>query len=223
MFVWLLKEGVTLPHGNPAAYTHKRAETARDRVLSDAELRLVWNAIGNDDFGRILKLLTLTGQRANEIAGLKWSEVVDGSIVLPSERTKNHHPHSVPLSDVAKKTLPGIGHNSRTHVFGRDDTGFSGFSKAKERLDERLGNTVAPWRIHDLRRTAASGMQRLGVRVEVIERALNHVSGSYRGVAGVYQRDPMTADVQDAMNKWARHLMALVEGRKAIVVSMKRA
>jgi integrase len=119
--------------------------------------------------------------------------------------------------------LPGIKRNSRVYVLRRDDTGFSGFSKAKERLDEKLGDSVAPWRIHDLRRTAASGMQRLGVHVEVIERALNHVSGSYRGVAGVYQRDPMTAEVQDALNKWARHVMALVEGRKVVVVPMKRA
>jgi integrase len=223
MFVWALKEGIVLPHGNPAAYTHKRTETARDRVLSDGELKRVWTALGNDDFGNVIRLLTLTGQRADEIAGLRWNEVIDGSVSLPAERTKNRRAHTVPLSKPAKEILTGVERNNRVHVFGRDDTGFSGFSKAKERLDEKLGDTVAPWRVHDLRRTAASGMQRLGVRVEVIERALNHVSGSYRGVAGVYQRDPMTAEVQDALNKWGRHVMALVEGRKAVVVSMRRA
>jgi integrase len=67
--------------------------TARDRVLSDTELKLVWAALGDDDFGRILKLLTLTGQRESEIGELKWGEVAGGSIVLPPARTKNGHPH----------------------------------------------------------------------------------------------------------------------------------
>jgi integrase len=221
MFVWALKEGVVLPHGNPAAYTHKRTETARDRVLSDTELKLLWAALSSDDFGNILRLLTLTGQREEEIAKLRWNEIVDGSISLPAERVKNRRAHTIPLSDSVKKILTGIERNNRVYVFGRDDTGFSGFSQAKKRLDKKLGDAVAPWRIHDLRRTAASGMQRLGVRVEVIERALNHVNGSYRGVAGVYQRDPMTAEVREALNRWARHVMALVEGRKSVVVSIR--
>ena len=127
MFVWLLKEGVTLPHGNPAAYTHKRVETARDRVLSDAELRSVWNAVGNDDFGRILKLLALTGQRASEIAELRWGEVIGGSIVFSPERTKNHHPHAVPLSDIAKQILPGTGHP----FLAVTTPGFLGFPKPR--------------------------------------------------------------------------------------------
>jgi integrase len=221
MFVWALKEGIVFPHGNPAAYTHKRTETARDRVLSDTELKLLWAALTNDDFGNILRLLALTGQRATEIAELRWNEVVDGSIVLTAERVKNRRAHTVPLSDSAKKILAGIERNNRVYVFGRDDTGFSGFSQAKKRLDKKL--EIAPWRIHDLRRTAASGMQRCGVRVEVIERALNHVSGSYRGVAGVYQRDPMSDDVRDALERWGWHVTALVEGREAVVVPMKRA
>lgn len=104
----------------------------------------------------------------------------------------------------------------RLRAIGKRDSGFSGWSKAKAALDEKLGESVAPWRVHDLRRTCASGMQRLGVRVEIIERALNHVSGSFRGVAGVYRRDPMTAEVKDALNRWARHVMALVGGRKAV-------
>jgi integrase len=104
----------------------------------------------------------------------------------------------------------------RDLVFGNGAGTFLSWSHAKARLDAKIagaGKTLQPWSIHDLRRSCASGMQRLGTRVEVIERALNHVSGSFRGVAGIYQRDPMTADVRDALEKWAEHVLAVVEGR----------
>jgi len=221
MFVWALKEGMVLPHGNVAAFTRKRAETARDRVLSDKELRTIGAALSNDDYSTILRLLILTGSRADEIAGLEWAEIVDGALNLPGSRTKNGRGHTIPLSKPALKILATIERRG-DHVFGKRDSGFSGWSKAKKRLDTKLGKSVAPWRVHDLRRTCASGMQRLGVRVEVIERALNHVSGSFRGVAGVYQRDPMSDDVHDALERWGWHVTALVEGRKANVVLMKR-
>jgi integrase len=97
-------------------------------------------------------------------------------------------------------------------------TPINGWSKVKNRLDAAM-KPAQPWRLHDLRRTAASGMQRLGVRSEVIERALNHVSGSFRGVAGIYQRDPMTADVQAALERWAAHVAGLVSGKSGNVVS----
>jgi integrase len=223
MFTWTMKEGVVLPRGNPAAFTHKREERARDRVLSDKEIKAVWNACGDDDYARILCLLVLTGARAEEISGLRWVEVVDGAINLPSERTKNRRPHSIPLSELAASIIAELERGKRTHVFGRDDTGFFGWAKCKQRLDQKLGSAVAPWRVHDLRRTAASGMQHLGIRVEVIERALNHISGSYRGVAGIYQRDPLSDDVRDALERWGRHVTDLIEGRKSVVAPMKRA
>lgn len=223
MFTWVMKEGVVLPRGNPAAFTHKREERARDRVLSDTEIKAVWSALDNDDYARILRLLLLTGARAEEISGLRWAEVIDGVINLPSERTKNRRPHSIPLSEPATSIIAELQRGKRTQVFGRDDTGFFGWAKCKQRLDLKLGDSVAPWRIHDLRRTAASGMQRLGIRVEVIERALNHISGSYRGVAGIYQRDPLTDDVRNALERWGQHITDLIEGRKSVVVPMKRA
>jgi integrase len=223
MFTWTMKEGVVLPRGNPAAFTHKREERARDRVLSDTAIKAVWNACGDDDYARVLRLLLLTGARAEEISCLRWGEVTDGAINLPSERTKNRRPHSIPLSKPAKSIIADLDRGKRVHVFGRDDTGFYGWAKCKQRLDEKLGTTVTPWRVHDLRRTAASGMQRLGIRVEVIERALNHVSGSYRGVAGIYQRDPLADDVRDALERWGRHIADLIIGRKSVVVPMKRA
>jgi integrase len=153
---------------------------------------------------------------------LEWTEIADGAINLPGSRTKNGRAHTIPLSEPARNIIASIERHG-IHVFGKRDSGFSGWSKAKAALDENLGESVAPWRVHDLRRTCASGMQRLGVRVEIIERALNHVSGSFRGVAGVYQRDPMSDDVRDALKRWGWHVTALVEGRKDAVVPMIRA
>jgi integrase len=224
---WVIRQGIRLPEGNVVSYTGKRKETSRSRVLTDAELKAVWTACDDTDHGAIVKLLLLSGQRAAEIGGLRWDEVKDDRIELPGERTKNKRPHSIWLSDPARAILDQFRRVGRVHVFGRDDTaGFRGWGVSKQRLDERIaksGVTMAPWVVHDLRRSAASGMQRIGIRAEVIERTLNHVSGSFRGVAGVYQRDPMSADARDAFDRWGWHVMGLVEGRAATVVPMKRA
>jgi integrase len=224
---WVIRKGIRLPEGNVVSYTGKRKERSRDRVLSDAELKAVWNACDDTDHSACIKLLLLTGQREAEIGGLRWDEVHDDRIELPGSRTKNKRPHTVPLSDPARAIIDRFRMVGRVHVFGRDDVaGFRGWGVSKQRLDERIakaGARLAPWVVHDLRRTAASGMQRLGIRVEVIERVLNHVSGSYHGVTGTYQRDPMASDVRDALERWSWHIMAVVEGRAATVVPMKRA
>jgi integrase len=99
----------------------------------------------------------------------------------------------------------------------------SGWSKCKRGLDKAMGKDVKPWTLHDLRRTAASGMSRLGVRSEVIERALNHVSGSFRGVAGVYQRDTLSEEVKTALERWGQHVSGLVAGKSGKVVQLKKA
>jgi integrase len=91
----------------------------------------------------------------------------------------------------------------------------------KDRLDALMGD-APDWRIHDLRRTCASGMQRLGIRIEVIERCLNHVSGVFAGVAGIYQRDPMTDETRAALNRWANHVEGLVSERAATVTPIRR-
>jgi integrase len=223
MFAWTMREGVVLPRSNPAAFTNKRAEQARDRVLSDDELKLIWQAIDDDDYGNIIKLLILTGARAEEIAGLQWSEIGDNAINLPGSRTKNKRAHTIPLSEPAKAIIARIERSKRTHVFGRDDTGFYGWSKCKRRLEQQLGNAVTPWVVHDLRRTAVTGMAELGVQPHVIESVVNHVSGHKGGVAGIYNRATYEKEKREALNLWAEHVMATVEGRKAVVVPMKRA
>jgi integrase len=219
---WVIREGIRLPEGNVASYTNEREEKSRERVLTDAELKAVWGACLADDYGAVLKLLTLTGQRANEIAALRWEEVHDEQIVLPGERTKNGRTHIIPLSDAAKAILHR-GHDGRTYVFGRLDTGFQGWHVAKQALDGRIAEPLAHWTTHDLRRTVATRMAELGVQPHIIEAVLNHVSGHKSGVAGIYNRATYDREKREALSMWAEHVTALVEGRKAVVVPMKRA
>jgi integrase len=219
-FGWLIREGIRLPEGNVASYTEKRKEKSRDRVLVHAELKRIWTGCLDDDYGAILKLLLLTGQRANEIAELRWNEVHDDQIVLPAGRTKNGRAHVVPLSDPAKEILAKCPAKDRTFVFGRDDTGFQGWSKAKEKIDDRLGERGKPlphWTPHDLRRTVATGMADLGVQPHVIEAVLNHISGHKGGVAGIYNRATYDREKRAALTLWAEHLLSVIEGRSVVV------
>jgi integrase len=222
LFYWAAGEGWV--ERNVAALTNDPGAKSRprDRVLDADEIRLIWNACDDDDFGAIVKLLLLTGQRRNEIAHLRWKEVdLDAAtITLPPARTKNDREHIIPLPRAALAILKARPQfspdgSNRKLVFGAGDKPFLSWSNAKARLDAGVAELggVADWVLHDARRTAASGMQKLGVRVEVIERTLNHVSGSYRGVAGVYQRDPMEKDVREALERWGEYVTAIVEGR----------
>jgi len=225
-FGWLIREGVRLPEGNVASYTNKREEKSRERVLTNAELKTIWKGCLDDDYAAVLKLLMLTGQRANEIAELRWDEVHDEQIVLPAERTKNSRPHIVPLSESAKAILSNFSPGDRKYVFGRDDSGFQGWSKAKEKIDARIAEAAKPlahWTVHDLRRTVATQMAELGVQPHIVEAVLNHVSGHKSGVAGIYNRATYDKEKREALNLWAEHLLAIIEGRKATVVSMRRA
>jgi integrase len=169
-----------------------------------------------------VKLLILTGQRAAEIGGLQWDEIHDEEIVLPSARTKNKRTHIIPLSDPARAILNQFQANGRSHVFGyADATGFDGWGYAKRNLDASVD--LEHWTIHDLRRTVATRMAELGVQPHNIEAVLNHVSGHKGGIAGVYNRATYDREKREALNLWAEHVMALVEGRKAVVVPIKRA
>jgi integrase len=171
--------------------------------LSEEEIRALWRGLDDSAFSDAVRLLLLTGQRRGEIGALAWSEVTGNAILLPAERTKNHRAHTVPLSRQARAILERQPRrNSTDFVFS--DSGRVDWDRPKIALDARIG--IAPYRLHDLRRSCASGMQRLGVRAEVIERALNHVSGSFRGVAGIYQRDPLSDNVRSALQRWADHI-----------------
>jgi integrase len=221
---WVIKRGIKLPEGNVASYTDKAVkEQPRERVLSDAELKAIWNGCLGDDYSIIIKLLLLTGCRANEVGRLRWDEVHDEQIILPGARTKNKRAHTVPLSEPAKVILAGIRRRpDRSCVFGRrQDNGFSGWSTAKRELDARA--KTEHWTVHDLRRTVATRMAELGVQPHIVEAVLNHVSGHKGGVAGVYNRAAYDKEKREALNLWAEHVTALVEGRKAKVLPMRRA
>jgi|307.fasta_scaffold10556_3 integrase len=214
-FNWAVREG--LLDANPVAGTARADERgSRDRVLTQAELAELWAALPQGDFGEIVRLLALTGQRREEIGGLRWSEVdLDrGLIVLPTERTKNLRQHEVLLSRQAKAILARQPkRKGRDFVFGIGEAGFSGWSKSKERLDQALldkrkaadrrAKPLPSWHLHDLRRTAATQMAELGVQPWIIETILNHVSGHKAGVAGVYNRSKHTDAMREALQNYA--------------------
>jgi integrase len=223
LFTWARKK--RLVASNPCTGLDRPAEErSRDRVLDDKELRSVWLAAGElgHPHAGIARLLILTGQRRNEIADLRWSEVdlEERALHLPAARTKNARAHDVPLSASALAIIAGLPRQVDADlVFTIKRKPITGFSRMKERLDEASG--VTGWTLHDLRRTVASGLQRLGVRLEVTEAVLNHRGGSMAGIVGVYQRHDYAAEKADALAKWADHVDAAVGGRKANVVTLR--
>jgi integrase len=208
-FSWCVSEG--LLDANPVRGTAKADEGgSRERVLTPDELRKLWHGLGTDDFSDIVRLLLLTGQRRNEIGRLQWSEIdlAKSAIVLPPERVKNGREHSVPLSTQALAILQR--QPQRKAFLFRD--GFKDWDRAKQRLDQRLG--ISPWRLHDLRRTAATQMAELGVQPHIIEAVLNHVSGHKGGVAGVYNRARYEGEMRQALQRWADHLDTITEAKQ---------
>jgi integrase len=228
MFAWAMMHG--LAENNPVIGTMRNKERARERVLAAAELRLIWQYLDHDHFAAIIRLLALTGCRASEIADLRWSELRDNTIVLPSERTKNHRVHIVPLSQPARAIIEAQPHRTnadgrpRDLIFGTGEGGFSGWHICKQRLEARIkkvtGKPLPHWTPHDLRRTCATGMADLGTSPHVIECVLNHVGGFRAGVHGVYNRNSYAREMATALDLWAEHLMATVEGRAATVVPL---
>ena len=220
-FVWAITEGFI--ELNPVAGTAKAEESGtRERVLTQGELAEVWAALEDDQFGDIVRLLILTGQRREEIGSLRWSEVdfERGLIALPPARTKNKRLHEVPLSPLARAIIKQQSRR-RDLVFGIGKGGFSGWSDSKARLDQRMlavrrevdhkAKPIPDWTLHDLRRTGATVMaDKLGVLPHIIEAILNHVSGHRAGVAGVYNRARYEGEMREALGQWADHVAAIV-------------
>jgi integrase len=205
-FAFAIREG--LVETNPALGTGKAEEgPSRDRVLSETELTAVLNALGDDPFSEIVRLLILTAQRRCEIGGLRWSEIdlERNLIVLPPERSKNSRQHELPISNQVRAILERQSRHGEW-VFGR---AWSSWTRSKANLDSRL-NGMLPWRLHDLRRTAATLMaDRLDVQPHIIEAVLNHVSGFKGGVAGIYVRAKYQDQMRDALERWADRIDAL--------------
>jgi integrase len=203
------------------------AERARDRVLSDDELKRVLQAADKvgGTFGPLVKLLALTGQRRDEVAQMRWDEVdIDKRLwALAPARVKNNQSHQVPLSAAALavlEQLPRVAGSPFVLTNGGASPA-SGYSKGKRRLDALLPADMPPWRLHDLRRSAASGMARLGVNLPVIEKVLNHASGSFAGIVGVYQKHSFANEKRAALEAWGRHVDSLISGKPAKVVRLR--
>jgi integrase len=220
LFSWCAERGYV--EASPAAVVKPPGrEMSRDRVLSDNELVEVWRcceATGYP-FGDLFRLLITTGQRLGEVAAMTWSNVDFATKMwtVPAELSKNGIANEVPLSPLAIGILKGIPRRGDGWVFpAQNGSGnpVSGFSKTKGRLDRALatsGHPLAPWRAHDLRRTAASGMARLGIAPHVIERVLNHTSGEISGVAATYNRFGYLPEKRQALDAWAAHLGRLLD------------
>jgi integrase len=211
LFSWCITEG--LLEINPVVGTAKVDEGAsRERVLSQEELRQLWRNLGEDKFSDIVRLLLLTGQRRNEIGKLQWSEIdlARKLIILAPARTKNSRQHELPLSGQALAILARQSRrNSSGFVFG-GDRGFGDWSGSKAALDAKV--RIADWRLHDLRRTAATGMAELGVQPWITEAVLNHVSGHKAGVAGIYNRAKYAEEMREALQKWADYVDKITKG-----------
>lgn len=229
LFTWLQRHRRVT--SNPCAGLHRpAAPRPRQRTLSSDEIRLFWGAcdVVGEPFGAILKLLLLTGARLNEVAGMRRSELrTDGAWQLPGTRTKNSRPHKVLLPPPALALIP-VG--AQDLVFTTTGTTPpSGWSRAKRRLDAAMlaaarnrarDASIAPWRLHDLRRTAVTGMAELGVRPDVIELCVNHVSGSRGGIAGVYNQSELLPERKAALERWSAHVAGLVSGGMSNVFAL---
>ncbi|GLQ78075.1 integrase [Mesorhizobium huakuii] len=250
-FKWSVAKGI-LKTGSPMSGQQQPSEenASRNRILtrrkevpgsSDNELRWLWRACeaydgaaGRGPFGPFLQLLILTGQRRSEVAEMTWHEIdmEAAEWTIPAARSKNGEPHVVPLSKQALAILRAVPRvkSKVGYVFTTDgENAISGFSRMKQRIDKLMAGyasenkvTVPPWTIHDIRRTVAAGMQRIGIKMEVTEKVLNHKSGSFRGIAAIYQVDDYADDKRKALEAWATFVDILVDDRPALnVVSIK--
>jgi len=225
LFNWLVARDVLV--SSPAAGVERlHKEEARTRVLSDDELRALWLACDSDGVSdQAIQVLILTGARRSEVGHMRWQEIDEDRRLwrLPAGRTKNACEHTVPLSSQTWELI-----EERPRFAGCDfvftidgKRPVNDWDAVKRRISAKAEVAADTWRLHDLRRTAASGMQKLGVSVPVIEKALNHVSGTFRGIVGVYQTHDYADEVRIALQRWADRVEEIVGGRPATVVKLR--
>jgi integrase len=221
LFAWAMRQG--LLDANPVTGTNRQPEQSRTRVLSDFELKVVWDALGSDDYSTIVKLLILTGMRREEVGALEWCEVTGDHIALPPRRVKNSRGHRIPIVPAVRAILDSRERNG-VFVFGRHPAKpFSGWGVSKAVLDRRIktaGHELEGWRLHDLRRTMRSGLGALGIAPHVAELAINHVR---KGIESVYDKYRYEGEIKTALAVWTNHVLAVVEGQERKVVSLRGA
>ncbi|MFY9957720.1 tyrosine-type recombinase/integrase [Bradyrhizobium sp.] len=211
-----------------------KAPKARDRVLTDDEIVRFWRATDKvgEPFGALFRLLLLTGARLHEVSDMRQSELSKETWTIPGARVKNRRDHVVPLPSLARDILASVKTISGKPGFVFTTTGntpVSGFSKTKSRLDQSMtaaaendGVEFVPFRLHDLRRSAATIMANIGVAPHIIEAVLNHVSGARAGVAGTYNRAAYEPEKRVALERLAAHVEGLVKGRKSNVTPLRK-
>jgi integrase len=230
LFGWLLDQR-RVAANQCIGVAHPGAPEDRKRLLDDDEIAVFWracDAIGTP-YGALFKLLLLTGVRLREASDMTRGELDAGIWTIPGARTKNHRPLSLPLPQLALKVIDGVPVIAGEAGFVFTVAGKRGvntFSQAKRELDEAIakiaGRPVKPWRIHDLRRSFVSGLARLGVQLPVIERLVNHISGSFGGIVGTYQKHQFDDEKREALQRWAAHLTGLTAPKSDKVVDLAK-
>ena len=203
MWTWGLRTGLIDADNNPVTFTIRQRENTRDRTLSRAELKAIWDATDNGkDYSRIVRLCLLTGCRREEIGRLRWDEIQNDRIVFGPDRMKGNLAHEIALLPMILSVLPKRPDEARGSVFGRRGTGFSGWSKSKIYLDAKLaglGMKMPAWGLHDLRRTFSTRLHDAGMEPLVIEALLAH---KQQGVAAVYNRASFREAKSAALTRW---------------------
>jgi integrase len=221
-FSWCMQSGYC--DLNPVINSFKPPERKpRERVLDDSELVAIWNACNDDDYGKIVRLLILLGQRRQEIGGLSWSWFAPdmSTFTIPADKSKNGRAHTLPIMPMMRDIIDDVPRVvSRDCLFGvRYDNGFSAWALHAKRLNRRLGNQVGEWRLHDIRRSVATKMADIGIAPHIIEQILNHQSGHKAGPAGIYNRSSYDREVRAALALWEDHLRTLIDGGKRKVLT----
>jgi integrase len=234
LFKFAMSPKVRAAASNPFAAIESLHEDSRERVLSNEELRAVWNAAGklSGPYGGVVRLLILSAQRLSEIANLSWAEVnfAEKQIVLPAARTKNERPHIVAINDLALEILEKAQEekveSEEGLVFTLSGDRLNGWSKFRGRLYEAVEGSLEKkperWTLHDLRRSAATHMsESLKIAPHVIDKILNHSTGAIRGVAAIYNRGEFLDERRAALEAWGRYVDALVNGANSNVVALR--
>jgi integrase len=210
-FGWLVVRDVL--KSSPCVGIERPAtERPRERVLTDAEVAAIWTACDQlgYPYGPCIQMLILTGQRRGEVAGMRWEEVGGDTWSIGADRMKARQAHVVPLSRQALGILESVPRIEGGFVFtAAGKRGLAKFSQVSPRLCALLNPPLAPWVLHDIRRTMASGLQRLGFQIPIIEKILAHRSGTFRGIVATYQRHEYIAERREALQRWADHVEAI--------------
>jgi integrase len=226
LLAWAIRRGRL--DRNVASLSEKPQEPEpRDKVLSDQELAQVWTACGDDEYGRIIKLLILTAARRDEVGSMQWGELDNGIWTIPAERSKNRQQHVLTLPLMAWQIIGDKPPNRDGYVFGKHGIGFTNWHLSKRALDKRSG--VTGWTLHDLRRTTATKMADLGIEPHIIEAVLNHISAAQMGslqlpghksrVAGIYNRANYQIQIRTALARWSDRLHEIVSGEQRRIIS----